>query len=61
MSEYIELATDIKMISCWVAGNNGWDSACHNSIPEHSCLIHIRLVSQVSSFLTAETVQWLIC
>lgn len=49
------------MISCWVAENNGWKYACHNTVPEQSCLIHICLGSQASSFLTAETVQWLIC
>lgn len=61
MSEYIELASDTEMISCWVAENNGWKYACHNTVPEQSCLIHICLGSQASSFLTAETVQWLIC
>lgn len=59
MSEYIELATDIKMISCWIAGNNRWKCACHNTVLEHTHLIHICLHPQVSSFLTAETIQWL--
>lgn len=48
------------MISCWVAGNNGWKCACHNTVPEHARLFHIWLDSQVSYFLTAETTQWLI-
>lgn len=56
MSEYKELATDTETISCWVAENNGWKYACHNTVPEQSCLIHICLDSQVSSFLTAEMV-----
>lgn len=61
MSEYIELASDIEMISCWVAANNGRKYACHNTVPKQSCLIHVCLDSQASSFLTAETVQWLVC
>lgn len=60
MSEYIELAGDTEMISCWVAENNGWKYACHNTVPEQPCLIHICLDSQAASFLTAEAVQWLI-
>lgn len=61
MSESIELASDTKMISCWVAENNGWKYACHNTAPEQSCWIHICLDSQAASFLTAKTVQWLVC
>lgn len=49
------------MISCWIAGNNRWKCACHNTVLEHAHLIHICLHFQVSSFLTAETVQWLTC
>lgn len=49
------------MISCWIAGNNRWKCACHNTVLEHAHLIHICLHFQVPSFLTAETVQWLTC
>lgn len=49
MSEYIELASDTEMISCWVAENNRWKYACHNTAPEQSHLIHSCQDSQAAS------------
>lgn len=49
MSEYIELASDTEMISCWVAENNGWKYASHNTVPEQSRLIHCCQDSQAAS------------
>lgn len=53
MSEYIELASDTEMISCWVAENNGWKYACHNTVPEQSRLIHICQDSQAASLFVS--------
>lgn len=49
MSEYIELASYTEMISCWVAENNGWKYACHNTVPEQLRLIHFCQDSQAAS------------
>lgn len=49
MSEYIELASDTEMIARWVAENNGWKYACHNTVPEQSRLIHVCQDSQATS------------
>lgn len=39
------------MISCWVAENNGWKYACHNTVPEQLRLIHFCSDSQAVPLL----------